>query len=311
MPDKNPLVSVITPSYNQGHFIKKTIDSILSQSYSNIEYIVVDGGSTDQTIDILRSYGDKIHWISEPDKGQSDALNKGIAMANGKIIGWLNSDDLYLPDAVRTAVTFLTENPEYELVYGNGHIIDLYDNITRPCPDVIPFNYKALAERCIICQAATFFTKSLFDKVGGINQNLQYCMDYDLWIRMAKFVKFMYLPIYLASFRIYDDNKTTSKNFDMVKESIDVVKKYYNFVHPRWIFSYITHLYCGVKIFNLKFWFSFCYYLLLFNNTNLFYVFSLPFRISSYKLIGEFLKKVILNINKLDKISLKKFNHNK
>src|SRR5690606_33014626 len=96
-----PLVSVVTPSYNKGKFIKETIESVLSQDYPNIEYIVMDGGSTDETVDILKSYGDRIAWISEKDDGQADAVNKGIARARGEIIGWLNSDDTYLPGAVR------------------------------------------------------------------------------------------------------------------------------------------------------------------------------------------------------------------
>jgi glycosyltransferase involved in cell wall biosynthesis len=294
MLDKKPLVSVITPSYNQGQFIKRTIESVLSQNYTNIEYIVIDGGSTDDTINILKSYNDKISWISEPDKGQSDALNKGLAMAKGQIIGWLNSDDLYLPGAINTAVSVLTKNPEFELVYGKGYIIDKEDNITGSCVNTAPYKPNILSEGCIICQPAAFFTKSLVDKVGGINPELHYCMDYDLWIRMSKNTKFWYLSDYLASFRLYEECKTMSKNFELIKESLNLMKNYYGFIHPRWIVPYIRH-FCGGKKLSIKFWALLFVYFFKFNYKNPLFILSFPFKLSTYTLITEFYKKNIKN----------------
>jgi glycosyltransferase involved in cell wall biosynthesis len=290
MIDKNPLVSVITPSFNQGHFIKRTIDSVLQQSYNNIEYIVIDGGSKDETIEILKSYGDKLKWVSEPDKGQSDALNKGLALAQGQIIGWLNSDDLYLPDAIKIAVSSLTENPEFELIYGKGYIIDVNNNITRTCPNIIPFSPDALAACCILCQPSTFFTKSLVDKVGGLNQDLHYCMDYDLWVRMSKVTKFLYLPVYFSCFRMYQDNKTSSKNFEFVHEILMTVKKHYGVIHPRWAATYAKHLREG-KSSGVKFWFLSFIYFIYFNLKKPLYIIIFPFKISNYSLIKTFFQQ--------------------
>lgn len=124
MSDKCPLVSIVTPSYNQGRYIEKTIRSVLNQDYPDLEYIVVDGGSTDHTLDILRKYEGRIRWVSERDGGQSEAVNKGFRMSRGEILGWLNSDDTYCPGAVRQAVTFLMEHPSVAMVYGDGYEID-------------------------------------------------------------------------------------------------------------------------------------------------------------------------------------------
>ena len=120
----NPLVSIVTPSYNKGSFVEETILSIKNQTYPHIEHIVMDGGSTDGTLDIMRKYSDSITWISEPDKGQSDAINKGWRMAKGEILAYLNADDTYMPWAVETAMKFLEQNPDLDMVYGDCNIIN-------------------------------------------------------------------------------------------------------------------------------------------------------------------------------------------
>ena len=139
MKEELPLVSVVTPSYNKGAFIEETILSVKNQTYPRIEHIIIDGGSTDNTIDVIKKYEGtyNMHWVSEPDNGQSDAVNKGWRMARGEILGWLNSDDTYMPWAVETAVKFLTGHPNVSVVYGNCNIINVIIRI-RYCSIIVP-----------------------------------------------------------------------------------------------------------------------------------------------------------------------------
>lgn len=236
-----PLVSVITPSYNQGRFIRDTINSVLAQDYPKIEYIVVDGGSTDETIDILSSYGDKLKWVSEKDKGQADAINKGIYMAHGQIIGWLNSDDTYLEGAISKAVTYLKSHPNTDVVYGEGYYTDV-DGKIRGRYATKKFSIDELAQQCIICQPTAFFTKTVAEKVGMIDDTLQLCMDYEFWIRISRQGKIAYIPEYLATSRMYEDNKTLSRRKEVYLEACKVVKKYYGYVPVGWIIGYAYYL---------------------------------------------------------------------
>src|SRR5207253_836839 len=137
---KQPLVSIITPSYNQGRFIRATIESVLGQDYPNIEYIIMDGGSKDETASIAREYSRRLTFISERDRGQSDAINKGFRMARGEIVSWLNSDDIILPGAVRSAVEAFERVPSAGAVYGDGYLIDLVGNVNSRFPSNEPFH---------------------------------------------------------------------------------------------------------------------------------------------------------------------------
>jgi len=179
-----PLVSIVTPSFNQAQFIEQAIQCVLSQDYPNIEHIVVDGASTDETVAILRKYDDKIHWISEPDNGQSEALNKGFQLAEGDIIGWLNADDLYMPYTVSLAVDYLQKYPEVSLVHGAGQYIDENGRVimSRRGGD---FGLEKLIGINTIMSIATFFRREIFDSVGFLNEDLHYVMDWEYWIRIA------------------------------------------------------------------------------------------------------------------------------
>src|SRR5689334_11566829 len=144
--DNHPLVSIITPSLNQAAFIESAIDSVLTQDYPKIEYIVIDGGSTDGTLDILRRYGDRVRWLSEPDAGQSDAIDKGVRLTHGEILAWLNADDAYLPGAVSLAVAAFAEDPARALVYGDAQDIDIHGHVIGPSRQIEPWSMRRLLE---------------------------------------------------------------------------------------------------------------------------------------------------------------------
>ncbi len=240
-----PLVSIITPSYNQGRFIEETILSVLTQDYPSIEYIIVDGGSTDETLAILGKYCNRIRWYSEEDLGQSNAINKGLRVAKGEILAYLNSDDTYLPGAIRRAVHYFTvDHPDSYFVYGEGYHINEKGTIIDRYPTE-PFDFRHLAETCFICQPATFWKRDVIEKIGLFDENLQYAMDYDYWIRVAKqYGNLGYINEYLANSRFYRETKTMSKRFEVHEEILKVIRKHYGKgnVPSTWIFAY-AHYY--------------------------------------------------------------------
>ncbi|MGM0879648.1 MAG: glycosyltransferase family 2 protein [Bacillota bacterium] len=239
-----PLVSVITPSYNQADFIQETIDSVWAQDYPNLEHIVIDGGSTDGTVEILKKYthlGERFRFISEPDHGQSDAINKGLKLANGEFIGWLNSDDTYLPGAISKAVDALREHSDWAVVYGNAYHVNQHNQILNPYP-IKPFNRKHLFEFCIICQPAAFLRKDIFEAVGGVDETLHFCMDYDLWIRISKDYPIGYINEDLANSRLHPSCKSALRIVDTgLPEIIKTSMKHFGTVANDWLFHYLKH----------------------------------------------------------------------
>jgi glycosyltransferase involved in cell wall biosynthesis len=204
----DPLVSIITPSFNQGRFLEETLLSVARQNYGLIEHIVVDGGSTDGSVDILRKNEHLLAcWISEPDKGQSDAIRKGFSMAKGSVLAWLNSDDLLAPSAVRIAVDYFQRDPSLGVVYGDRLHIDIRGNVVGVCR--CPEYYsKMLSRHKTLPQEATFFRRSVYEEVGGIDVSLHYVMDFDLWCRLAKVAKFRHIPAFMGYFREQPDAKS-------------------------------------------------------------------------------------------------------
>ncbi len=209
-------VSVVTPSLNQGKFIRDNLESVLSQDYPHIEHIIVDGGSNDETTGILqefaRTHGNSMRWISEPDSGQSDAVNKGLEMATGQIIAWLNADDTYPPGAVQIAAEFLASHPNVAMVYGECNFVNEKGEKIGKFPDSIDFDYRLLTQEALnfIPQPAVFFRRDLLRTVGLLDVNLHMAMDYDLWLRIGKRYQVRRIPRILANFRLSPRSKSVA-----------------------------------------------------------------------------------------------------
>jgi len=197
----SPLVTIVTPSYNQADFLERTILSVLKQDYPNIEYIVIDGGSTDGSVDIIKKYEDRIaFWISEPDNGQSQAINKGFTRANGEIFNWLNSDDLLMPSATTIAVHYLTTHPEYGMVYGDRVVVNERDQVMA-CTELPSFSRFFYKFRSWLPQETAFFRQELWAKTGGLDESLHNCMDGNLWLEFLKETDFLHIPFVLGAWR--------------------------------------------------------------------------------------------------------------
>jgi len=219
---KEPLVTVVTPSFNQAKFITETIESVLNQTYKNIEYYVIDGGSTDGTLEILKRYRDsRLKWISEKDDGQSDAINKGFKLAKGEIVGWINSDDILMPEAIEKVVVAFNDET-VGLVYGDILIIDEFGNVIKEYkPGEITLERLLKIEQSVP-QPGSFYRKRFVELVGGLDKKLNFVMDYDLFIRLLKISKAIYIPIPLAKFRIHSKSKTF--NYSATKSVIEAYK---------------------------------------------------------------------------------------
>jgi glycosyltransferase involved in cell wall biosynthesis len=220
-----PLVSVVTPSYNQGHFIQQTIESVLNQDYYNLEYWVIDGGSHDNTINILREYecDCRFHWISEPDHGQADAINKGWQRCNGEILSWINSDDTYLDGAVTSQVNILIGNPNAGIVYGDALFINTHNEVIGQYHSR-PFNRERFLHLSAIPQPTVFFRSSLLETCGLLNINLQYALDYEFFLKLMWTTDFLYTAQTIATYRLHDQSKTVNQSEEMLAETITVVR---------------------------------------------------------------------------------------
>ncbi|MBI5885223.1 MAG: glycosyltransferase [Deltaproteobacteria bacterium] len=227
-----PRISVITPSFNQGRFIERTIESVLGQGYPNLEYIVVDGGSTDETVSILRRYEPRLAWTSEKDKGQSDAINKGISRATGEIVAYINSDDVYEPGALERVAAYFTANPSVMWLTGRCRIIDEEDREMRGVITAYKnflldrYSYNILLVTNCISQPATFMRAGLFKEYGLFDVNQHRVMDYEYWLRIGARHEPGILKEYLAAFRVYRASKTSSAFKDTFKEELEVARIY-------------------------------------------------------------------------------------
>ena len=220
-----PLVSVVTPSFNKGRFIEETIRSVLSQDYPRIEYIIIDGGSTDGTRAILEKYSRKIAFVSEPDKGQSDAINKGWRLAKGDILAYLNADDTYTPGAVRAAVESFSKNPDAGLVYGDGILTDESGRVIST-HSAGEFSLRDLLYcRDNILQPAVFIRRAVYDRIGGIDEELPLAMDLDYWIRTGLLFPAVYTRQPLATAKIYAEAKSAALMHQYVSDYDHILAK--------------------------------------------------------------------------------------
>ncbi|MFN2159937.1 MAG: glycosyltransferase family 2 protein [Anaerolineales bacterium] len=222
----DPLVSIVTPSFNQAQFLEETICSVLDQDYPNIEYIIMDGGSTDSSLEIIKKYQSKLAgWISEPDRGQTDAINKGFERASGEILAWINSDDTYQPGAVSEAVEYFKSHTGTGLVYGDANLIDEEGKIIGKFP-ARQTDYPRLRRGYVhIPQQSSFFSGNIWKRVGPLDPSFHFAMDYDLWVRIARVAPIMYVQRTWANFRIHSQGKTTLEDVRCWPEMVRVHKR--------------------------------------------------------------------------------------
>ena len=217
------LVSIVTPSYNQALYLEQTIQSVLQQDYPRIEYIVVDGASTDNSFDIIKKYNDRLaYWISEKDGGQAEAINKGFARAQGEILAWLNSDDYYLPDTISAVVKCFDENPEVVMLYGdmlavngNGQTINVLKYRQYSLQDLLCFQ--------IVGQPSVFFRRSALEKTGLLDTSFHFMLDHHLWIRLAQQGRILHVSQVWSAARYHPQAKNRARAAEFGREAFRVL----------------------------------------------------------------------------------------
>lgn len=255
---RKPLkISIIIPTLNQAQFITKTIDSVLLQKYPNLEIIVLDGGSTDDTMAILRKYSNKIKWYCEKDKGQTNALNKGFKMATGDILGYVNSDDLYFPNTFIKVSDFFNNNKDIMWTTGLCEVID--DTNTKISSGIVKWKnyclkiqfsqkwqFNLLLTLNFISQPATFWRRNVWQKIGQFDESLKYTMDYDYWLRILQIYPLGIIDSYLASFRMHTRSKTTKFKSEQLDEGYKVMQKYTNSVTAKILHRFHDYVTLGI-----------------------------------------------------------------
>jgi GT2 family glycosyltransferase len=217
------LVSIVTPSFNQASYLEQTLRSVLEQDYPRIEYIVVDGASSDGSVDVIKKYADKLAWwVSEKDSGQAEAINKGLARATGEIIAWLNSDDYYLPNAISRAVKIFEENPDVVMVYGDMLAVDEHGHTINV------LKYKKLTLEDLLCfqiigQPAVFFRREAYEKTGGLDTSFHLLLDHQFWIRIAQHGKILHVDQTWAAARYHAQAKNRAKAAEFGREAFRIL----------------------------------------------------------------------------------------
>jgi glycosyltransferase involved in cell wall biosynthesis len=222
-----PSISIVTPTLNQRRFIGATIDSVLQQGYPNLEYLVVDGGSTDGTQELLSAYGGDLRWVSQAGSGQTAAINQGWQQTSGEVIAWINSDDVYVSGALLRVGEYFQRHPEVDIVYGDCDMIDANGGVLRMYP-ARPFDFVELVRSTInfVPQPATFLRRSVVDKTGPLDESLSYVMDFDYWLRAGLQQDIQYLPEKLAALRVHATAKSIAQ---LGKFAVELVQVYQSF----------------------------------------------------------------------------------
>jgi glycosyltransferase involved in cell wall biosynthesis len=219
-------LSIVVPSYNQDPYLKATLDSILDQEYPAIEIIVNDGGSTDRSCEILASYGSQIAWSSGRDRGQTDAINKGLKVATGDILAYLNSDDVYLPNTLNRVTEYFKANPSCDLLYGDAWHLYPDGSIMEPYPTE-QWDYDRLFKHCYLCQPAVFWRRRINQQYGVFDERLHYAMDYEYWLRVGATAEVHYLPgAPFAGSRLHADAKTLKLRMPVHREILQVIRRH-------------------------------------------------------------------------------------
>ncbi len=238
IPLRLPSLSIITPSFNQVGFIEQTIRSVVDEGYPELEYLVMDGGSTDGTVQLLERYDDRLRWVSRPDGGQAAALNTGFASTSGEIVGWINSDDYYAPGALHAAGQVFAEHPEVQWLYGRCPIVDRDGNQIRSLVTrykecwMRNYHYERLLIENFINQPTVFFRRSLLQRVGLIDADMHNAFDYHLFLRMAEKARPYFLDRVQAYFRVYADAKTSANFHRSFREEADAARRVAAGRHP-------------------------------------------------------------------------------
>jgi glycosyltransferase involved in cell wall biosynthesis len=238
-----PKISLVTPSLNQGMFIRATIESVLAQGYPALEYFVQDGGSTDGTLDVLREYGGRVPFVSEKDAGQADAINKGLSRATGEVLGYLNSDDVLLPGALAAVGEAFAADPGLDFAWGRAAYLDEAGSRVSPYlvrPDAI----ERLADACFIAQPAAFFRRRVWEETGPFDVTLHHTMDYDYWLRIAARIptaRTRFLDHELAGCRMHADAKTVAGWDRALDEIMGLVKRRTGYVSLWWCVAKWDH----------------------------------------------------------------------
>lgn len=228
-----PSITVITPSFNQAKFLERTICSVLDQKYQNLEYIIVDGGSTDGSVEIIRKYaGSLAWWVSEPDFGQAHAINKGLKQATGDWVAWQNSDDIFLPDSFTQFASVAHRHPASQLIIGDMQLIDECDHVIRDQRYVRPTYESLLAEGMVLTNQAAFWRRTLHQRIGWLNESLHYCFDYDWFLRILRADdRAWHVPSYWGALRYHDATKTSTRQEGFDEEYARILDGY---TLPRW-----------------------------------------------------------------------------
>ena len=236
-----PLVSIVTPCRNAAQFIGETVRSVLDQDYPDIEYLIMDGASTDNTVELLAPYRTRLRVASAPDRGQADAVNRGFAQTRGAIFAFLNADDLYHPGAIRAVVEAFAAHPEAAAVYGEARYIDESGRPVGKYP-VEPFDRVLFERRCYICQPAAFVRHDAFRACGMLDAHLRYAMDYDFWIRLSASYPMLKIDRELADSRLHASSKTLAEMPAAMLEAIEVLRRHYGYVPYNWLYGYAHRL---------------------------------------------------------------------